>query len=300
MTKNDQMENAGAGPLVWDDIRYFLALAGSGSLSGASRQLAVEHSTVSRRVGQLEKTLGVRLFDRLARGWTLTEEGRDLLLRAETVEQEVLTFRRAALGVDPLQGTVRISAPPLFLNHYVLPTLRSLRGEHPNLSLELIGERREADLVRAEADIALRLGQPVEPDLVMQSLGNISYGLYGVEALAGLAAQNRIFVSFDDSLPSLPQKQWLDEEAAGCRAVLRTNDLATMYQAALEGFGIALLPDFLGGQNTKLKKLSASQPDLSRPLFLVMHPDVRRSQRVRLVAGRLTKALRSALCNADR
>jgi len=92
-------------------------------------------------------------LDRLARGWTLTDDGKALLGRAEAVEQEVLGLRRAAAGIDALTGLVRISAPPVMLTHLVLPGLTALREEHPGLQLDLIGERREADLIRAEADI---------------------------------------------------------------------------------------------------------------------------------------------------
>jgi DNA-binding transcriptional LysR family regulator len=108
-------------------------------LSGASRQLSVEHSTVARRVGQLEAALSIRLFDRLARGWTLTVEGHDLFGRAEAVEREVMALRRVSADMDALAGTVRISAPPLILAHLLLPGLRGLRTEHPGLMLDLIG-----------------------------------------------------------------------------------------------------------------------------------------------------------------
>lgn len=273
--------------MVWDDIRYFLALARTGSLSEASRRLGVEHSTVARRAGQLETALSVRLFDRLARGWKLTADGHDLLVRAEAVEQEVLALKRAASGVDAHAGTVRISAPPMILTHLLLPALRALRAEHPGLELDLIGERREADLIRAEADIAIRLGRPTEPDLVMQPLGEVAYGLYGLAEEVARQRSDQTYIGFDNSMPDLPQKLWLDEHAAGCLFGLRSNDMATMLQAALDGYGIALLPAFVARAHAQLEKLGTMAPMPVRPLYLVMHPDVRRSSRVRLVADRL-------------
>lgn len=271
----------------WDDIRYFLALARSGSLSGASRDLRVEHSTVARRVGQLEEKLSLRLFDRLARGWALTREGEGLLERAEAIEREVLSFRRLAAGADELTGTVTISAPPMLLSHLLLPHLRGLTADHPGLTLCLVGERREADLIRAEADIAIRLGRPGEPDLVMQSLGDIRYGLYGMPEVVNQPASDRAFIGFDNTMPGLPQKLWLDDHVGSRHFSLRSNDMGTMLQAALGGFGIALLPDFLAGACPMLEKLPDETAPPIRPLFLVMHPDVRRSRRVRLVADRL-------------
>lgn len=283
MGKNQQITTTDG----WDDIRYFLALARSGSLSGASRDLRVEHSTVSRRVGQLEQRLSLRLFDRLARGWCLTREGEGLLERAEAIEREVLSFRRLAAGADELTGTVTISAPPMLLSHLLLPCLRDLAADHPGLTLGLVGERREADLGRAEADIAVRLGRPSEPDLVMQPLGEITYGLYGRQEAVNQPAADRVYIGFDDTMPSLPQKLWLDDHVAGRHFGLRSNDMGTMLQAALGGFGIALLPDFLVRGHSQLIKLQEGDGAPVRPLFLVMHPDVRRSRRVRLVADKL-------------
>ncbi len=280
--------------LSWDDIRYFLALARTGSLSAASRQLGVEHSTVSRRAGQLERALSVRLFDRLARGWTLTVEGQTLLEQAQAVEQEILGLRRAASGIDTLSGTVRLSAPPMILSHWILPGLRRVQKDHPGLKLDLVGERREADMVRAEADIAVRLGQPTGPDLVAQPLGQVAYGLFGLPEEIARPIEDRCYIGFDDSIPGLPQKLWLDAEASSGRFSLVSNDMATMLQAALAGFGIALLPEFLASLHPQLTRcLPRTQPPV-RPLFLVMHPDTRRSQRVRLVADHVIATLKKS------
>ncbi len=278
----------------WDDIRHFLALARSGSLLGAGRALGVEHSTVARRVGQLESGLGIRLFDRLARGWALTAEGADLLARAEAVEQEVLALHRAAAGLEPLSGVVRISAPPLLLSHLVVPGLRPLSAAHPGVVLELAGERREADLVRGEADIAIRLGRPTDASLVVRALGEISYGLYGLAGEVGRPGPEQVYIGFDDSMPDLPQKLWLDKHAGGRRFSMRSNDMATMLQAALGGFGIALLPDFLAAAHVGLRRLPSDTSPPVRPMFMVMHPDIRRSRRVRLIADHLTEALKAA------
>lgn len=108
MQKNTHEDGQTPRPLQWDDVRHFLALARLGSLSAAARQLAVEHSTVARRVDALEKSLAVRLFDRLAKGWALTAEGEALLARAARMDDEAQAFARAALEVASLQGVVRV------------------------------------------------------------------------------------------------------------------------------------------------------------------------------------------------
>lgn len=274
--------------MAWDDIRFFLALARSGSLSAAARALQVEHSTVARRVEQLEARLRVRLFDRLARGWALTGEGSALRERAEAVELEVLALERAAAGVESLAGTVTISAPPVLLSRLLIPVLRPFAAMYPQVTLNLVGERRQAQMLRAEADLALRLGRPVEPDLVARQLGVLRYRLYGTVEQLARPASEQVFIGFDDSLPDLPQKRWLEAYVGNRAWSLRSNDMETMVQAAVAGWGIALLPDNLGCTLAALQTLPEADPSWERPVYLVMHPDLRRAQRVRLMADWIT------------
>lgn len=270
--------------MAWDDIRFFLALARSGSLSAAARALQVEHSTVARRVEQLEARLRVRLFDRLARGWALTGEGAALRERAEAVELEVLALERAAAGVESLAGTVTISAPPVLLSRLLVPMLRRFATAHPQVTLNLVGERRQAQMLRAEADLALRLGRPAEPDLVARQLGVLRYRLYGTAEQVARPAAEQVFIGFDESLPDLPQKRWLEAHVGPRAWSLRSNDMETMVQAAAAGWGLALLPDSVGSALAALQALPGADPSWERPVYLVMHPDLRRARRVRLVA----------------
>src|SRR5687768_14038042 len=110
----------------WQDVRYFLVLAQGGSLSSAARGLGVEHTTIARRVSALETALDVRLFDRLPRGWRLTEEGRELLPFAENLAASATSFERHALGASSVAGTVRVSAPPVLVTHFLVQRLAKL------------------------------------------------------------------------------------------------------------------------------------------------------------------------------
>lgn len=228
--------------LQWDDVRYFLALARLGSLSAASRSLDVEHSTVARRVEALERALGLRLFDRLPRGWTLTTEGEALVVQAKGLEDQAIAFSRAALGVASLAGTVRISAPPMTASHFLAPRLATLREAWPDIDLELIGESRDADLAHGEVDLALRLARPTAAGLAARALGGMGSGLYASPAHAVRPPQEWVFLGYDRSLGQVAQHTWLEGIADGRRFVLRSNDLAVLYQACRAGLGIALLP----------------------------------------------------------
>lgn len=280
----------------WDDVRYFLLLARAGSLSAAARTLAVEHTTVSRRVSALEAALRVRLFDRLARGWMLTPEGRELLAPAEAIEAQTLSFARRALGTSDLAGPVRVSAPPLLVTHFVVPHLRRLARVHPHIDLALSADRRSADLVRGETEIALRVG-PFEaaPDLVVRPLGKIGYGLYGSADQIARPPDQQTFVGFDQSMNSAAQKQWLDNHAGVRRVVFRSNDLFALYRAACAGLGIALLPHLLVGDDDGLHSVPASAgAAFERDFSLLLHADVRRSKRVKAVADFLVDLARTS------
>lgn len=279
--------------MLWDDVRYFLAVTKAGSLSAAARSLAVEHSTVGRRVDALERALRVRLFDRLPRGWQLTPEGDELLQHALCMEEEAQGFERAALGVASLSGMVRISAPPHLMAHFLLPRLKKMQLALPNIDLELVGEMRLANLSRREADIALRIGTPTEAGLVTRKIADVSYSLYATPEAIALPPAEWRFLGFDQTISDIPQKRWLDNFSEGRRCVLRANDLSILFQGACDGWGIAVLPDFLAHTSDKLTPVPNAPKLPLCPLCLVMHADVRRSPRVRAVADILIEIVKN-------
>lgn len=296
MQKFADNSSAESEPLRWDDVRYFLELARQGSLSAAARALGVEHSTVARRVAALEGQIGLRLFDRLPKSWALTREGEDLLEHAARIEEEAFSFSRATLGVAALRGTVRLSAPPAFASYFIAPRLGALRRRWPGILLEVIGETREANLFRREADLALRLERPRAPGIAARLIGKMGYGLYATQDWAKRAPEEWEFIGYDDSLRHTPQQQWLENIAAGRAFSLRANDLAALYQACRAGLGIAALPHFLARADTALTTFATEIPAPSRNLWLAIIPDVRRSPRVKAIAEGIAALLQE---NAD-
>lgn len=272
----------------WGDVRYALALARSGSLSAAARSLKVDHTTVARRVDSLETAFGVRLFDRLARGWRVTAEGEAFVAWAAGVEEEALALERRVRGLMGARGAVRISAPPVFASHFLAPRLQALRRTLPDIDIELVGETQAAHLNRREADIALRLSDPEDPGLVARRLATVRFSLYGAASyVAGTESAAWTFLRYDSSLDHVPQDRWTQAVAAGRPTILRTNDLATLHQAVRAGMGMAALPRFLGDQDPALVRISGLAEAPTRPLWLLVHPDVRRSPRVRAIIDAL-------------
>lgn len=271
--------------LDWDDVRVFLALARAGSLTEAARSLRVEHTTVARRIGQLEQALGLRLFDRLPRGWMLTSEGEQLSARAAQMEEQAHEFMREAADGAQLSGTVRLSASPSVGQEFLLPRMCAIHQRWASVTLELVVEMRVAMLSRREADLALRIGRPQDPGLAARLLGNMAYGLYGRAGYTqGRSEADWRFIAYDDSLAHTPEHQWL-ESCRGSRAyALRANTLALQRDAVRMGLGLAVLPHFMAATDGLLERLPFETGPPSREIWLVVHPDVRRSPRVRLIA----------------
>jgi DNA-binding transcriptional LysR family regulator len=273
----------------WDDLKYFLALLRAGTLSAAARTLTTEHTTIARRIASLEEQLSVRLFERSARGFTLTPEGEAMVELAERIEQETFNIERLAQSRQSrLSGVVRITAPPTFASRFLAPRLVTLRRQHPGIEIELVGDSRSVSLSRREADIAIRLSRPQTPSIVARRLGTMAYGLYGERSYVVQTAEGaQELVGYDESLDHVPQQQWLRSICSNQRIVFRSNELAVLHEAAASGIGLAALPRFLGDEDERLVLVDRAKPPPGRELWLLVHPDLRRSPRIRAVIDHL-------------
>jgi DNA-binding transcriptional LysR family regulator len=271
----------------WDHLRFFVELARRGSLSETSRHLNADHSTVGRRIAALESALGLKLFDRMPRGYVLTEQGTLLAERAAQVEEAVFAVERLAAGaVETVAGEVRISAPPVLASQWLVPLLAPLRRQHPALVLDVIGAIDAANLVQREADMALRLSRPIGDSLVARKLGMLRYGLYGSRAYIDTAPEAAWeFLGYDEYLADVPQQRWIENFAGGRRFALRSNDLASLISAARAGIGLTVVPHVLASDSADLVCL-AEAPEAARELWLAFHPDLRRSARIRVLLDR--------------
>ena len=219
----------------------------------------------------------------------MTSEGEKLVAQAGRLDDEAQAFSRVALGVSSLQGTVRVSAPPVLAGHFVVPRLAAMRSRWQNIDLEVIGESRDANLARGEADLAIRMSRPTAPGLATRCIGDVGYGLYAAHGYTRRAADAWEFLGYDDSLEQVPQQRWLTHVAGNRRFVFRSNDLAALLNAARAGLGIAILPHFLAANDDALAAVPDPACPTVRKLWLVMHPDVKRSPRVRTLADLLVE-----------
>lgn len=276
-------------PLDWENLRFFLELARAGNLSEAARRLGVNHSTVSRRIARLEHDLRTPLFDRGPRGYDVTVQATRLIEHAERMESEIDTLHRRLSGERiEFEGTVRLTTIDSIATYLLTPALPRLRAQYPMIDIELISSNETLNLGRREADMALRLGRPLDSGLVARKLADIPYYLYGaksvvrslkVDSLADLSGQP--FIGYDNSLLPVVQETWLDQVIKDRRVVFRCNTLYPAIAAARDGLGLVMLAAFVADQDPGLARVPIREVMPSRDLWLLVHSDLRRAPRIR-------------------
>lgn len=278
--------------MQWDDVRFFLAVYRSGTLSAAAREMGVEHTTVSRRIGQLETSLGLKLFKRLPRSWVATPQAVALYDQACSLEEVALGITRTAAVLDDLTGRVRISVPPILASHILVPGLDDVITRYPNLALEIQASTGLSNLNRNEADIAIRLVRPETSDLMTRSLGKIGYGLFGTPDWCARSTPARSYIGFDDLSAKQSLAIWLEDIIGRNRVVLRTGDFLSMAEAARRGWGIALLPRFLGRAVPDLVEIADQNSRTAREASLLVHRDVLLHPGVRAITSEIVEIFR--------
>ncbi len=278
--------------LNWNDLRFVLAVARSGSLAGAARHLGVNESTVGRRVAQAEQRLGARIFERSLGAFRPTEAGRAVVAGAERVELDVQAVEAAVSGTDKLAaGVARVTSVPILVNRVLVPALPLLLAGHPQLRVELIAEPRDLSLTKREADIALRLARPRrELRAIARRIGRLDYAVYGPSAGS---AESLPWITYEDAMADLPQWRWMAEQPGGGRIAppVAVNDAEAILQAVKAGLGKSLLPIAVAGREPGLARLGGGTPALSRELWLMVHPELGDLTRIRVVMDWLVQTI---------
>lgn len=281
-----------AGVLDWTHLRSFLAVHREGSLAHAARVLRMDATTVGRHVTALEESLGQPLFVRGRPAWTLTPAGERILPAAEQVEEAAQdVVRRAAESEDAPTGRVRLSTHDVVATRILAPVLPALRRRHPGLRLDVLCTPRLSDLLRGEADLALRTVRPVETSLVARRVTAPTERPYASRAFLqeqGLEAS----VSDLTDVPALTiftDEAWAFER--GARLALRTSSASMLIAACVAGAGVAVLPDAIIRDEPELVPLDGVGFTRERHLWLCMHRDLARVARVRAVADFLVEVL---------
>ncbi len=282
----------------WDNLRIFLALANEGSVRAAGAALGISHSTVARRLDAFEDQLGVRLFDRTPGRSALTAAGEEMQSVAARMEDDVSALERRILGQDTrLVGEVRVTLPDAMVSELLMPDLAAFTRDYPDIDLEIILSYRLPDLSRREADIAIRFLPPnTEPPEHLAGRRLV------VSRSTAYAAQS--YLDAVDVFAKPPEASWLgwddrvrspkwvrDSDQPHLPARGRLYDTQLQLQAAKQGLGLAMLPCFVGDQEKELVRVPPGNLQAYRDIWILSHPDVRETTRLRVFREYIVKAI---------
>ncbi|MEZ4318842.1 MAG: LysR family transcriptional regulator [Myxococcota bacterium] len=263
----------------WRDLRVVLAVGQHGQLAQAGRALGIDPTTVSRRVSALEEELGVVLFRRTGKRWSLTQAGETVLARAERMAAEVRALRHDVDAVaGRVAGRVRVTAIDVVFGAWLVPALPKLMSTHPELSVELFSTNEYVDLARGQADVAVRLGRPESAGLVVRRVADIPLVLAATPSLMERPASERpvVLVGFLDT----ESRENTRLRELGGSAVLSTTSLAVSIGLVRSGQAIGVLPaDY--AERHGLEVVDRDLP--SRPLWRAVPEALVDAPRIRAV-----------------
>ncbi|MBO0738426.1 MAG: LysR family transcriptional regulator, partial [Alphaproteobacteria bacterium] len=279
-----RVQGSSRSDMDWNDVRVFLAVAREGSMRAAGRALGLSQPTIARRLAAFEASFGgPALFDRLPEGLRLNAAGEQLISAAESIEDAVLTLERRSAAASPvLSGTVRVSTGECAAGFLARCLSDAITTTLPRgITLELVDELRQtANLVRRQADMALRHEPPEGGDFYISKAGSFACAVYrrrGADALA--------WVTYTDEQAHYAPARWVQRQVERTRSsvTLRASSMLMHLEAIRAGTGRGVLPCYVGDGHPLLERLTAPIPEIAAEYWIIVHRDLRRSACVRAV-----------------
>lgn len=284
----------------WNRARAFLVTAEEGSLSAAARALGMAQPTLGRQVDALEEELGVVLFERVGRGFTLTPGGLELLEHVRAMGEAANRVSLTSTGQSQaIEGTVRITASEVHAAYLLPPILKKLRQSEPGIRIEILATSTTSDLLRREADIAIRNHQPTEPDLVARKVRDMPARLYAAPSYLDRIGKPKLpydlrhsdFISIDRTGGFMKGLNALGMGLTERNFPLLTENYLVAWALVKEGLGIGIQDGLVGDAEPLVERVL---PDLEPLMFanwLVTHREVNTSRRIRVVFDLLVAEL---------
>ena len=279
----------------WDKLRIFHAVASAGSFTHAGQSLGLSQSAVSRQISALEEEISTPLFQRHARGLTLTDEGEllytavaDVLSRLAAAEEQLKNIHESPRGPLKITSSHGIGA------YWLLPRMKEFLKEYPEVEIHLLMDDHELDLSQREADLAIRMRAPVQADLIQRKLFTVHYHMYASKDFLKQGApktledicNHAIVVYGETAAPEIKEINWLLEHyrktfKPGCKgSIMRVNNITGILKAVEAGLGIGVLPDYVAAGNPELARVLPDVPAPSFDVHLVYADALRQSKRV--------------------
>jgi DNA-binding transcriptional LysR family regulator len=286
----------------WNDLTFFLELARHGRLMPAARRLKVDHTTVSRRISELERDLAIKIFDRKPDGFVLTDDGHRLLQAAERIEGIALTISETfRSGPTESSGRVRLTTMEGIAAYFLAEKLAGFNSLHPAIVVELVTERHLINLTKREADLCVSFVPLTGPRLVVKKAGVFRLGLFASEEyLESRGApksredlKSHDFVDYVDDLVAIQPVQWLHDVLVPENVVFRSTSMASQQNAIAAGRGIGLLPFFSAKKEPRLVQVMADAVAVTRSLYISVHEDLEYLGRIRALVHFLLELFRN-------
>ncbi len=271
----------------WDDVRYFLAVARGGSVRTAAERLSVNHSTVLRRIAQLEERLGAQMFEKLPSGYRLTDAGEEVTEFAEQMEASSNQLQTRVFGRDQsVRGLLRVTLAPTLATHLLMPDFADFARLHPEVEMEILSIGEPVNLTNREADVAIRVVYD------RKTLPLNLHGLKGPELFGGVYMSRDLLAAWHpgasdhirwivDNKFGIPD--WAHEgEVRTTEVSFRTTDAEAQIVAARQGLGITTLPCFIGDADPMLVRVPGTDLHMHGTLWLLTQGETRKTKRVRL------------------
>jgi DNA-binding transcriptional LysR family regulator len=276
--------------LAWDDFKLVRLIAEAKGLAGAADRLGVNHSTVFRRLGQLEEAIGTKLFERHRTGYAPTAAGEEMAALAERMDDDVAGFARKLAGqVLSPAGELRVTTNDTLLTHLLTPLFARFCQRCPDVRLDVVLSNQALNLSKRDADVAIRATDTPPETLVGRRAATLAWALYGRAAdfpqpgtLDLPTLSTRAWVALGDNLGAVKAARFVRERVAPERIVYKVNTVLGLTEAVEAGIGIGPLPCFIADARPALVRLAPPNPDFSTGLWLLTHPDLRHSARVRV------------------
>ncbi|HET9444877.1 MAG TPA: LysR family transcriptional regulator [Steroidobacteraceae bacterium] len=288
-----QLRQRKATRVAWDDLRYVLAVAESGSLAGAATLLRVNRTTVLRRINAFERTHTVRLFERLQTGYSLTQAGDQILAAARGLENTIETLERKLAGQDLRpEGSIRVTTTDTLMSSILPAMLNAFQRANSGITLHVTSSNTLANLSKRDADVAIRPVVNVPETLVGRRVCAVAFAIYSAanEAPAIEIADER-WIAPDETLAKTSVGQWMRESSPAGKTMFSVDSLLAMREVCAAGGGLAALPCYLADTDSRLERRRAPLKEMTTALWVVTHPDLARTARVRLFMDFMTSAL---------